>query len=132
MLKTNRGFWKLFFLSLITLGIYSLFFIHNMAKEANTVDAEGKKVTGLIGYILLTVITAGIFALIWNYKVTEKFAASIMRRGGQPKFDGGKWLLWTLVGSLILVGPLVALVKQIHLWNAANAAYNASNPAASV
>ncbi len=132
MLKTNRGFWKLFFLSLITLGIYSLFFIHNMAKEANTVDANGKNVGGLLAYILLSTITLGIYGLVWNYKVCEKFANSIVRRGGQPNFDGGKWILWMIVGALIIVGPLVALVKQIHLWNEANAAYNAelSAPAA--
>ena len=125
MLKTNRGFIKLFLLSLITLGIYDFFFIHDMAKEANMVDSKGKKVGGLLALILLSIITLGIYSFIWNYRVCEKFAASVRAGGSEPKFDGGKWLLWTLVGSFIIVGPLVALVKQIHLWNDANAAFNA-------
>jgi hypothetical protein len=128
MLKTNRGFWKLFFLCIITLGIYSLYLIYRMAKEANLDDPDSKKVPGLIVMILLSVITVGIYGLVWNYRVNEKFAAAVRRGGGQPKFDGGKWLLWTLVGSLILVGPLVALVKSLHLWNEANKVYNAEHP----
>ena len=129
MLKTNRGFIKFFLLSLITLGIYELFFIHDMAKEANIVDEKGKKVGGLIALILLSAITLGIYAFIWNYRVCEKFAASVRESGNEPKFDGGKWLLWTLVGSFIAIGPLVAMVKQIHLWNDANAAYNSRKAA---
>ena len=130
MLKTNRGFWKLFFLTIITLGIYSLFFIHNMAKEANIVDENGKHVGGLLAYIFLSLITLGIYSLYWNYKVCEKFGFSVIASGGKPRITGGGWLLWYLVGSLIIVGPIVALVKQIHLWNDANAAYNARHSAA--
>ena len=130
MLKTNRGFWKWFFLSLITFGIYDFFFIHNMAKEANTVDEGGKKVGGLLAYILLSAITFGIYGLYWNYRICEKFGNSVRMNGGAPRITGGGWLLWDLVGALILVGPLVAFVKQVHLWNDANAAFNARHQAA--
>ena len=130
MLKTNRGFWKWFFLSLITFGIYDFFFIYNMAKEANLVDEGGKKVGGLLAFILLSLITFGIYGLYWNYRICEKFGNSVRMSGGTPRLTGGAWLLWDIVGALILVGPLVAMVKQIHLWNDANAAYNTRHPAA--
>ena len=124
MLRTDRGFWKFFLLSLVTLGIYDFFFIHQMAKEANTVDENGKKVGGLLAYIFLSIITLGIYALYWNYKVVEKFGASVRANGGTPRITGGSWLLWEILGSFIIVGPIVAFVKQVHLWNDANAAYN--------
>lgn len=129
MLKTNRGFWKYFFLSLITFGIYDFFFIHNMAKEANLVDEGGKKVGGLLAVIFLGLITCGIYAFYWNYRVCEKFGNSVRASGGTPRITGGAWLLWTLLGSMIIVGPLVAFVKQVHLWNDANGAYNARHTA---
>ena len=125
MLKTNRGFWKIFLLSFITCGIYGLFVTHNMAKEANLVDEGGKKVGGLAAVIFLGALTLGIYTIYWNYRICEKYGNSVRLSGGTPRITGGGWLLWTLVGSLIVVGPLVAYVKQIHLWNDANSAYNA-------
>ena len=127
MLKTNRGFLKLLLFSFITLGIYSYYFIHKMAKEANLVDESSKRVGGLIAYVFLSLITLGIYCWIWNYRVCEKFANTVRRGGRSPRITGGGWLLWTLIGSLIVIGPLVALVKQIHSWNDANAVYNAEH-----
>ena len=129
MLKTNRGFWKYFFFSLITLGIYNLYYIHKIAQEANLDDEKGKKVGGLIFYIIFTFLTAGIYSLYWNYKVCEKFADTVRSAGKTPRITGGAWLLWTLIGSMIIVGPLVALVKQIHIWNDANEIYNSRHKA---
>ena len=128
MLKTNRGFWKCFFLSLITLGIYGLWMIHKMAAEANLADEQGKKVGGLAFYILMTIVTVGIYSFYWNYRVCEKFA-DVQRSDGQKEpFTGGSWLLWSIIGSLIVVGPFIALAKEIHSWNASNAVYNKRHP----
>ena len=127
MLKTNRGFLKLLLFSFITLGIYSYYFIHKMAKEANLDDESTRRVGGLIAYILLSMITLGIYSWIWNYRVCEKFANAVRRGGKSPRIIGSGWLLWTLLGSLIVIGPLVALVKEIHSWNDANAVYNAEH-----
>ena len=129
MLKTTRGFWKWFFLSLVTLGIYDFYFIHKMAKEANLADPNGKKVGGLVFYIFITLITFGIYSFYWNYKVCEKFGANVRSAGQTPRITGGAWLLWEIFGALIIVGPIVALVKQIHLWNDSNKIYNSRLPA---
>ena len=125
MLKTSRGFWKYFFLTIITFGIYGLYMTHQMAKEANLADKQSKDVGGLLFYILMSCLTFGFYTLYWNYKVCEKFGNSVRANGGTPRLTGGGWLLWTILGAMIVIGPLVALVKQIHLWNDSNAAYNA-------
>ena len=124
MLKTNRGVIKIILLSIITFGIYGLYVTHMMAKEANLVDTNGKKIGGLLAFIFLSAITLGIYGIYWFYKVTEKFGNSVRASGGTPRITGGGFLLWALVGSLIVIGPLVAYVKLVHLWNDANAAYN--------
>ena len=125
MLKTNRSYIVILLLNVVTLGIYSLFVTHNMAKEANIVDEGGKKIGGLLAVIFLGAITLGIYGIYWNYKVCEKYGNSVRLSGGKPGFTGGGWILWTLLGAIIVVGPIVAGVKQIHLWNDANKAYNA-------
>ena len=127
MLKTNRGLIKCLLLSLITLGIYDLFLIHKMAKEANLADTSTKKVGGLIFYIIFTTLTLGIYAFYWNYKVCEKFANSVRSAGKQPRITGGAWLLWMIFGSFIIVGPIIATYKQIHSWNDSNAVYNSKH-----
>jgi|GEM_PF-6546267 len=44
-LKTDRGFWKLFFLSLITLGIYPIVFWSGISNDINVIASryDGKK-----------------------------------------------------------------------------------------
>lgn len=127
MLKENRGFIKYLLLCLITLGIYNLYIVHQMAKEANLADPTpgAKNVGGLLFFIIFSILTLGIYDLYWYYKVNEKFAASVRAVNKKPRLTGGGWLLWTLIGSLIIIGPLVAFVKMIHNWNDSNASYNA-------
>lgn len=72
----------------------------------------------------MSIITMGLYSLYWNYKVCDKMATLVIQQGGQPRITGGGWLLWTILGSIILVGPFIAIAKQIHLWNDANEIYN--------
>ncbi|MDP2426181.1 MAG: DUF4234 domain-containing protein, partial [bacterium] len=47
-LKEDRSLLLLIILSIITFGIYNLFFIHGLAKDTNIACAEdGKKTAGL-------------------------------------------------------------------------------------
>jgi len=124
MLKTNRGLIKCLLLSLITFGIYDLFLIYKMAQEANLADPSSKKVGGLIFYLVFTFLTLGIYSFYWNYRVCEKFANNVRAHGKTPRITGGAWLLWYIFGSLIIIGPLVALYKQIHSWNDSNVIVN--------
>lgn len=129
MLKTSRGFWKCFLLSFITLGIYGLYYIYKLAQEVNlTCSKYGKDVGGLGFFFLMSIITLGIYSLYWNYRVCEKMSDCVKESGGKPRITGGSWLLWEIVGAIIIVGPIVANVKQIHIWNDVNAIYNQRHP----
>ncbi|MFA5449099.1 MAG: DUF4234 domain-containing protein [Clostridia bacterium] len=130
MLTTTRGFWKIFFLSIITLGFYGLYYIYRLAKDVNLTCAEdGKNDVGGLGFfILMSIISFGYYAFYWNYRVCDRMAELIIKNGGQPRITGGGWLLWTILGSFILIGPLVAQVKQIHQWNDVNKIYNDKHP----
>lgn len=130
MLKTNRGLLTYILLNLITLGIYSLFFYHGIAKDMNTAcQGDGKHTKGLIAYILLSLITCGIYSIVWHYGVCERIAMNSSRRGVACNVDGGNFLLWYLLGSLLCgIGPLVAMHKMFVGMNNLCASYNA-NPA---
>lgn len=67
MIENNRNFWKWLFFSLLTCGIYELYFIYKLAKDVNTMcDGDGKKTSGLIKYILFTVLACGIYSWYWD------------------------------------------------------------------
>ena len=60
-LTTNRGFWLTLLLSIVTLGIYGWYLVYAFARETNIACKEdGKKTTGLLLYIIFTIITLGI------------------------------------------------------------------------
>ena len=126
MLKTNRGIIKTVIFTILTLGIYGLFMIHQMATDARTVS--GKHVGRLIFYIIFTPLTLGIYPLYWNIRVIGLFADNVRSAGKTPRLTGVSYLLWNIFGILLFgLGPLIAYVKQIHLWNDSNAVYNSKH-----
>ena len=126
MLDTNRRFWKWFFLSIITLGIYGLVFMCKYVRDLNIVcKADGKKTMNYIGMILLSAITFGIYGIVWYYGVGKRLEQGAIMRGLPPMTSGGSLLCWQILGACIVVGPFVAQAKMINALNALCEDYNA-------
>ena len=124
-MKTNRGLIKLILLSAITFGIYALFFWSKYAQDMNIVcQGDGKHTRGVLARIIFSVITFGIYELVWMYNVGERISANAHRRGIHCNVTGGSILLWYILGSLIFIGPFIALHKMIHGLNDLCYAYN--------
>ena len=129
--KTKRGLFKFAFFSLITCGIYALYYFHRVSVEFNAALAEdGKKTAGLVKFFFLSMITFGIYGLVWWIKVTGRIKGFYERKGIPARLTTGKFILWMTLGCLILVGPLVAMGKFIKSHNEINADYNARIQAA--
>ena len=127
MLKTNRGVIKLFLLSLITLGIYGLYFISVIANDANIVcEGDQKKTRGLVAYILLSLITLGIYAVVWELMLVNRIDNVAPRYELKSEIGVGGYLLWCILGSLIIVGPIIAEYKFFKNMNAVCYMYNQS------
>lgn len=128
MLKTNRSLLGYILLNIVTLGIYSLFFFHGIARDMNIAcQGDGKKTGGLLAFIFLSAITCGIYSFVWYYKLGERIADNSRRRGVACNVDGGNTLLWMILGSMLCgLGPLIALHKLIDGMNDLFAAYNAN------
>ena len=133
MLKTNRSLLVYILLNIVTLGIYSLFFYHGLAQDVNAAcQSDGKHTKGLLAYIVFSLLTCGIYALVWHYGVCERIAFGCNRRGVPCSVDGGKFLLWYLLGSMLCgLGPFIALHLMMSNMNTLCSAYNA-NPNGSV
>ena len=66
ILPFQRKVWKIFLLNLLTFGIYGIFVGFAMAKETNIACAgDGKHTNGFWAVLGLSIITLGIYAIIW-------------------------------------------------------------------
>ena len=125
--KTNHSIVTFILLSIITLGIYGLYYIYILADDVNTMCADdGKKTAGLFMYILLSIVTCGIYSIVWWYGVCERVGRAAARRNiQQAEISGNTFLLWFLL-SLFVCNLIVyvAYHKLFEACNAVGAEYN--------
>ena len=84
---------------------------------------------GLLSYILLSIITCGIYSWVWYYKLGNRLAANAPRYGLSFQENGTTVLLWLVFGALLCgIGPFIAmniLIKNSNrICNAYNRKYN--------
>lgn len=129
-LTTNRGFWMTLLLSIVTLNLYFFYLIYAFAKETNIAcSQDGKKTQGLLIYILLSIITFGIYAIIWQCLLIERRGTYLIKNGKPEGLQLSTYLLTLfLLGWLTLgVMHLVVFCKFLYQQNAVNATYNELN-----
>ncbi len=124
-MKTNRSLFKLIVFSILTVGIYDLWFWSRYAKDMNIVcSGDGKTTRGIIVRILLGILTLGIYEFIWLYSAGERIANNSRAKGIPCNTTGGNVLLWDIFGILIIIGPFIAMYKLIDGLNSLCSAYN--------
>jgi hypothetical protein len=125
----KRGLAGLVLLSIITLGIYGLYWIFKLAKDVNTIcEGDGKKTGGLLKVLLLGIITLGIYDMVWLYMLGDRLQDNAPKYGLAFKENGGMVLLWYVLGAFIVVGPFIALYIIIKNTNALAEEYNKQHP----
>lgn len=152
ILPFERKVWKIYLLTLVTLGIYGLILNFSMAKETNISCAEdGKHTMNFGGALLLSLITFGIFGLVWTCMWLNREANFLKRHGKSPKLTAGGFiglfiLLFVLnvltqlgaynpdlaiMGLIASIGSLIIgitfLTKFVRQHNEVNATYNEIN-----
>lgn len=131
-LTTNRGFWKNFLLSLITLGFYRWYLIHAFAKETNLAcQGDGRNTPGLLVYVLLSIVTLGIYAIVWRAKWINRCNIYLIQNGKPQGVQSSTYVLTVFFGVFTLfILNLVVFCKILYLQNAVNRTYNEKNESA--
>lgn len=129
MLPTSRGFWKAFLLTLITAGFYQWYLVYAFAKETNTACAEdGRKTSGLVVFLLLSIITFGIYSIVWYYGWIGRCDSYLFRHNRPRGLQTSTYLLSVFFGGLTLgIFNLIVFCKMLYLQNAVNETYNTLN-----
>ena len=125
-LKADRSLVAFILLSIITCGIYELYFIYALARDVNAACAgDGQSTAGLVKLVLLSFITCGIYGWYWYYALGNRLAANAPRYGLNFQENGTTVLLWMLLGSLLCgLGVFIGWHILIKNTNALCGAYN--------
>lgn len=106
-----RSTWAVIGLSIITLGIYSLYYYFATHEEMKQHSGEG--VGGAVGLVIALFTLSLVTPFLLPNEVGNLYA-----RQGRPRPVTATTGLWMLLGSFILVGPLVWLIKTNGALNA--------------
>lgn len=126
-LKTNKGLLKYILLSIITFGIYGLVVMSSVSTDINITAGryDGKRTMHFcLLFFIVAPITLGIASIVWYHKISARIGNELSRRGIAYSFDASSFWLWSVLGSLIVVGPFVYMHKLFKAINLINAHYN--------
>jgi hypothetical protein len=101
----ERGIATCIILSMVTCGIYGLYWWACLINEPNTALDDPGPSAGVV--IILSIITCNIYGIFWAYKQGERLD-EIKRKRGLPTNDRGVvYLLLTLFGLSIVAWALM-------------------------
>lgn len=88
-------------LSIVTCGIYGIFWIISLTNDANKVADRPTDTSGGM-VILLTIITCGIYGIYWNYKMGQKIYEAGQRYNKSISDNSVLYLVLSLFGLAIV------------------------------
>lgn len=86
-------------LSIVTCGIYSIYWFICLTNEVNDLSGEGGTSGGVA--FLFTLITCGIYGLYWAYKMGDKLDIAKQKRGITASNGGILYLILFIFGGII-------------------------------
>lgn len=93
-------------LSIVTCGIYGIYWFICLTNDANTVCDDAERTSGGVAF-LLTLVTCGIYGLYWAYKQGEKLDIAKTNRGLAAKNSGVIYLILCVIGLGIVAYALM-------------------------
>ena len=88
-------------LSLVTCGIYAMYWLYCLATDMNTITKDENSTSSGGMVILLSLVTCGIYHIYWMYKTGAAIDSINARKGGSSS-NGIIFLLLSLFGFAIV------------------------------
>ena len=127
-LKDDRNWLVVMFLTLITCGIYGIYFAWVQIRDTNIACAQdGKKTAGLIKLIILTLLTFGIYAVIWDIKLVCRWQNFAESNGEKAKYSLIIHVLFSYVLSAAGIFAIIASFLRLSAFNQVCRLYNGNN-----
>lgn len=124
-IKTDRSFGAYLVLGFLTCGIYSIWFLHKMAKDVNVICADdGKWTPNVLVYCLLSLCTCGIYSIFWWTGMADRTMRAGQRMGYHIPNQPSSVMGWFIGGLFITFLSWVGTYKVIENVNEAAKAFN--------
>ena len=68
-------------------------------------------------FFIFSWLTLGIVPLVWSHRISKRIGAELARRGINYKFGAGTFWGWNVLGELIIVGPFIYCHKLLTAMN---------------
>jgi len=122
----RRSFLTYILLSIITCGIYSIFFWYSYSDDMNKVcNGDGKETQNYLIVFLLSLVTCGIYYYIWVYGVGNRLQENATRYNLRINENGTTILLWYIIGGFVCgLGSIYALYLLVKNMNDVADRYN--------
>lgn len=127
IMKTDRSMILYVLFTLITCGIYSIYFWSVLGEDLNIMATrrDGKKTMHYcLVYFIFSWLTCGIVPLVWYHRISARVGNEARARGIATSFGAGSFWLWYILGSFILVGPFVYMYQLCKTMNMISNDYN--------
>lgn len=108
-MKHTYSFWKWFFFTPLTFGIYPLVKFTQMGDDIDNLDGKSALPYWAVA-LFIAPLTLGIFNLVWWHKICNR----IGNLGPSNGFSAGTFWGWNVLGTFILIGPLVFMWKLFN------------------
>lgn len=128
-IKTDRSIWPYIFLSIVTFGIYGIWYLHKLRKDVNIMCMNDNKHTpDLLVLCILSVLTCGIYSMIWWCNMHDRMRSTAKELGVRVEQTTSNLML-LFIGAYFCLGILswVAIHKVFTTANELAVAYNRSN-----
>lgn len=114
-LQCNRSACVMFLLNIITLGIYGTVIIFAMGKESNiTCENDGKHTKGFWATLGLSIITLGIYAIVWIICWMKRESNFLKARKEPIGITGGGYIFMVIV-NVILQNVILTATENLGL-----------------
>ena len=122
----RKSFLALILLSMVTCGIYGLYYIYRMTRDINQMAGDDGYYTDPGAAVLLSIVTCGLYSWYWLYRQGDRIKRVADCNGVYCAETGTTYLIWAIIGSLVCgPGNLVAHYLLIKNFNNIADAYNA-------
>lgn len=102
-LPVKRNLVKMFFLGILTLGIYPVVIWSRLVGEVNLVASryDGERSMSFFGMLMLSPLTLGIHTLVWFNKLCRRIGSELQRRSLAYTFGARDFWIWSFLMSLL-------------------------------
>ena len=102
----KRDIVKAVIFTIITLGIYGIYWFVKLTDDSNTLSGDPNQTPGITAF-LLTLVTCGIYGIYWSYKKGEIIDRYMASKGMQGSNNAVLYLVLSIVGLSIVVYVLL-------------------------